>query len=158
MATFSVTSDLDRLARNAGRVQAIVNRECLTIVRAVTLDAERYAKVAAPVFRGDLRRSITSKATQTASGATGEVGTNKVYGRVVEEGRRPGRMPPVRAIAVWAARKAPGASTFVIARAIARRGTRPQPYLRPAAARAVRESPRHVRPAVKRMLAGVGGL
>jgi hypothetical protein len=55
------------------------------------------------------------------------------YARYVEEGRRPGRMPPPAALEGWARRKTGSISAaFLIARAIGRRGTRPQPYLKPA--------------------------
>lgn len=62
----------------------------------------------------------------------------KGYAEYVEYGRRAGRFPPVRQLAQWARKKlrATGKQSdsigCMIARKIARKGTRPQPFFRPA--------------------------
>lgn len=56
------------------------------------------------------------------------------YGRAVRGGRRPGRMPPVEALIPWVRAKLHVSEArvrgvaFVVARAIGRRGTKPNPY------------------------------
>lgn len=52
------------------------------------------------------------------------------HAKYVEEGRRPGRPPPVRALMGWAQRKLGDARlAYPVARAIGRRGIRPRPVL-----------------------------
>lgn len=83
-----------------------------------------------PVNSGALRGSITTAVTGTPVSLHGEVVTDIIYGWPVEEGRRPGRMPPVDAIQLWVTRKLGIGGlearrvAYVIARAIGRRGTK----------------------------------
>ncbi len=59
-------------------------------------------------------------------------GTPAAYGPAVEEGRRPGRMPPPEALVSWVEevlnvpREKSRGVAFVVARAIGRRGTKPR--------------------------------
>ncbi len=61
----------------------------------------------------------------------------KGYAEYVEYGRRAGKFPPVRHLAQWAKKKLrlsgkrADSAGFLIARKIARKGTRPQPFFRP---------------------------
>lgn len=63
-------------------------------------------------------------------------GDPRNYGAFVETGRGPGRGPKPEAIEWWVrkkiARKDSKRAAFLISRAIARKGTRPHPYLLPA--------------------------
>ena len=83
-----------------------------------------------PVNTGALRGSTTTNVMGTPASITGEVVTDIVYGWPVEEGRRPGKMPPVSAIELWVRRKLGISGTearqvaYVVARAIGKRGTR----------------------------------
>lgn len=80
----------------------------------------------------DTRRlmgSITSSIEGAGAALTGRVGPTARYAFWVEHGRRPGRYPPIDAIRGWARRH--DIHPFVVARAIARRGTRPQPFVGP---------------------------
>jgi len=93
------------------------------------------AKKLAPVQSGALRASgrIERHSDTEYSVAFGGSGTQVDYATFVEFGRSPGRAPPIRELRTWSARRlgdeyAAGA----IARVIARRGVRPQPFLRPA--------------------------
>ncbi len=66
-------------------------------------------------------------------GLVGVVGTKLSYARAVEYGRRPGKRPPTASLRGWARRKTGSAdNAYPVARAIGRRGTRPQPFLEPA--------------------------
>lgn len=69
------------------------------------------------------------------------VSTGTIYARLVEEGRRPGRMPGTsHGLLDWIRRRlAPAADGkalerigFAVARAIGRHGIKPQPYMAPA--------------------------
>lgn len=54
------------------------------------------------------------------------------YAIWVENGRRPGKMPPYQegsSLAKWVALKMPGVPPFVVARAIAKKGTKPNPFV-----------------------------
>ena len=84
--------------------------------------------------RGLLKNSITIQKTPLGGR---RIGTNTGYGFYVEFGRQPGKMPPVRFIEGWVRRKlglkgkeSKGVA-FMIAKGIAQRGTKAQPFLRP---------------------------
>src|SRR5215204_2985436 len=79
---------------------------------------------------GRLQNSITHSIAGGGGNLTGEVGPSVKYGLYVERGRRPGKPPPVSAVAAWARRH--GVSPYLVARAIGRRGVRPAPFLLPA--------------------------
>jgi hypothetical protein len=81
-------------------------------------------------FQGSLGRSVV---VTEATYSRGVVGIGERYGGAVEFGRRPGKMPPVEPLERWAAIKlgTPGIG-FVIARKIARQGTKAQPFVEPA--------------------------
>lgn len=91
---------------------------------------EGKAKQLAPVDTGRLRASITSIIRPTQAMVAPTVN----YGAAVEYGTRP-HFPPPDALEGWARRHGfPSAGgAFLLARSISRRGTRPQPYMRPAA-------------------------
>jgi hypothetical protein len=91
------------------------------------LEADQRRNVAQDTRR--LMGSITREIQGTGAVLTGRVGPTVGYGIVVERGRRPGKYPPIAAIQGWARRH--GIPPFLLARAIARRGTRPQPFVGP---------------------------
>ncbi len=88
---------------------------------------QREARMAAPVDTGRLRNSIGTEAPNTR---TRSIGPNVEYAEYVEFGTRP-HMPPVGALAGWAKRH--GLNEEAVARGIAARGTKAQPYMQPAA-------------------------
>lgn len=109
---------------------------------------EGKAKSLAPSSTGTLQRSITGQ-PRSIAGATGfAVGTGTTYARYVEEGRRPGSMPPVAPIRDWVVREARYGRkikhldirdqaavdrvTYLVRWRIFRRGIEPRPYLVPA--------------------------
>jgi phage gpG-like protein len=96
-------------------------------MRNATLLVTRDAKRLAPVDTGRLRASIIPEVR--VSGPTqiqGVVGSNVEYAPFVELGTKP-HWPPTGALEVWARRH--GASAFLVARAISRRGTKAVKYL-----------------------------
>lgn len=78
---------------------------------------------------GRLQGSISSKITGSGTSLTGSVGPSARYGLWVETGTRP-HWPPRAPLEGWARRH--GIPVFLVQRAIARRGTRAQPFIGPA--------------------------
>lgn len=115
-------------------------------MQASLLMVERDARRNAPQDTRRLAGSITSDIRGTGLAIEGRVGPSVQYGRFVEFGRRPGRMPPPDALIGWVRRHSSArfarktasreaelrSRAFMVARAIGRRGVRAQPYLRPA--------------------------
>ena len=95
----------------------------------------RDAKKFAPVRTGGLRRSgrIQKISKMEIAVAFGGKGTGVDYAPFVEFGRSPGRAPPASEMQSWAnATTGSAGNAYILARAIAMRGVKPQPYLRPA--------------------------
>lgn len=121
----------------AGAGPIVVDEITKAMNRSV-LSVERSAKQVVPVDTGTLRRSITHEVRPSPGMVVGRVGSNVPYARYVEEGRAAGSMPPPDALARdlqggWLRRHGiPNELAFVVARAIARRGIKPRPYLKPA--------------------------
>lgn len=90
---------------------------------------ETDAKRRAPSDTGRLRSSIQTEIRK--NGFEAVVFTDVSYGPPVEEGARP-HFPPPNALTGWANRHGLNGLEFVIARAIARRGLPPRPFLFPA--------------------------
>lgn len=89
------------------------------------------ARENAPVDTGRLRSSI---GVNSPSDRMREIGANTDYAEYVEKGTS-AHFPPPAALEGWALRhgfSGPNAG-FLAARAISRSGTKPQPYMRPAA-------------------------
>lgn len=83
----------------------------------------------APRDTGRLQGSIHHTITGGGASLTGKVGPSVAYAIFVEKGTR-AHYPPVGAIKGWAGRH--GMNPFALARGIARRGTRAQPFVLPA--------------------------
>lgn len=101
----------------------------LNAMRDATLYVTRDAKVNAPVDTGRLRASITPEVRTQGETIEGVVGSNVTYAPYVELGTRP-HWPPIAALEVWARRH--HTSAFLVARAIAQRGTPAKQYLQKA--------------------------
>lgn len=105
--------------------------------RRVLLVHGRAARLC-PVDTGRLRSSIRWRVDHDDRGLVGIVGTDVHYAPYVHNGTRP-HFPPPGAMQPWAARHgfpAGAAGGFLAARTIARRGTKPRPFL----ARALEEA------------------
>lgn len=103
---------------------------------AVTTAARRIeaaARANAPVDSGRLRASLKTEMRRERGLAGGQVtaavGSSLAYAPAVERGTLP-HWVAVRQVTAWAARR--GISPYAVQRAIARRGTRPHPFLKPA--------------------------
>lgn len=125
---------LDDMRKDLARVQ----KDFIPIFRkamvASTAAVKRTAKEEVPIYQGELRRGIFDKVTSSiAKSVQGLVYVANVkYGLWVEMGTRP-HFPPVEPLEKWARIKLgkPGAG-FLIARKIAKRGTKAHPFMLPA--------------------------
>ena len=127
---------LDRLERGLARAPSTVEDQTRAAMTAslLLLEADQKRLVAQDTRR--LMTSINHKITGRGANLTGRVGPSARYGYFVEYGRRPGKPPPVGAVAGWARRH--GANPFLVARAIGRHGTKAQPFVRPSYTRNLR--------------------
>jgi len=109
----------------------------LALIKAMldtAVQIQSLAKINAPQYRGLLRISIVQAVREEGTKLTAEVGSALPYAKVVELGKKPGWFPPVKELKAWARRKLGDEHlSYVIGRAIKRRGFRAQPYLASAA-------------------------
>lgn len=96
---YSVAADLRGAGDRVGPAVELVTRKSIG-------DVERDGKQFAPVDTGNLRNSISSTVTRTATGVAGEAGPTAEYGDYVERGTS--RMPPQPYMAPALERNAPG--------------------------------------------------
>jgi HK97 gp10 family phage protein len=98
-----------------------------TAVTVVTLAAKNTVPVGAT---GELRRSIGSDIDERSLiGIVGLDFPGRNYGIYVEKGTRP-HMPPIGALDRWANQR--GLNPYAVAKSIARKGTKAQPFMKPA--------------------------
>ena len=100
-------------------------------MRQSALAVQRESAMLAPVDTGRLRASITTEIDSAVIPRWANIGPSVKYGRFVEFGRKPGsRPPPSSALVPWMKRHGmPASGAFALARAIARGGIKPQPYM-----------------------------
>ncbi len=106
--------------------KALSGPEMLSVMRRATLVVTGDAKRLTPVDTGRLRASITPSVAQMGDMVEGVVGSNVKYAPWVELGTKP-HWPPIAALEVWARRH--GTEAFLVARAIAKRGTKAHKFL-----------------------------
>ena len=118
------------------QLQGLPQRLRLALVNAMldtAVQIERLAKINSPTYRGLLRVSIVHGVHETGDRVIGEVGSALPYAGIVESGRTRGWFPPVKELKAWARRKLGDERlSYVIGRAIQRRGFKAQPYMAPA--------------------------
>ena len=122
-------SDVERMAE---KYPDVFVEETTKVLRLVTarLEPEVSRRTPRGVFGASgLAGSIFGEVVNLGEKIGATVGTSSPYGAVVELGRRPGKMPPIDPLALWAERKlgvSPDDSAhvgFLIARKSARKGT-----------------------------------
>lgn len=89
-------------------------------------DAQNFSE---PADTGDLKKSIIAEIRINANRILAAVRSWRVYAPYVELGTRP-HFPPLKALEGWARRH--GTTAFVVARAIARRGTKARQFFQKA--------------------------
>ncbi len=122
-------SAVERMAKDYPEVFAEESEKVLRLVTA-RLESEVVRRTPRGVYgAAGLAGSIFGEVVPLGEKVEAVVGTPSPYGAVVEMGRRPGKMPPVAPLALWAERKlgvAPDDArnvAFLIARKIAKKGT-----------------------------------
>lgn len=126
------TSELEAYAHKLARHEQIVREISGPAMRQSVDVTLAHIKQRVPVNTGQLRQSITGEVTGTPVSLKGVVTSplQPHYAPDVEYGRKPGKMPPVGPIELWARRKLGlsgkelESAAFLIARAIGRRGTK----------------------------------
>lgn len=123
----------DRLIKGLEESRNSINREGVLAMRKSLAIIETNVVSRTPVgVSGQLRQGWSSQVRGTPLEATfyGKVMNPIVYGLPVEEGRRPGKMPPIAPIELWVIRKLGivGADSrgvaYLVARKIGRSGTK----------------------------------
>jgi hypothetical protein len=120
---------LDALVRGLAEAPEATRRELLATMTQGALLVEREAKDRMPKHTGMTAASISSDAFATPVGVIGMVGSSQPTAMFAELGTKPHR-PPVQALVPWVrdvlgvdAKRAKSVA-FLVARKIARRGTR----------------------------------
>jgi len=128
---FSSVNRMGRTYENGARI--VIDETRKGITRSV-IQIEADAKRIVPKDTNNLMRTLTHEVVTHGNDITGRAGSNATYAKVVEDGRRAGApMPPEGSLLAWMRRHGIDVSAeFAVRRAISRRGTRPQPYLKPA--------------------------
>lgn len=134
----SWTAQVQGLAETQAKLNQVVldmrGEEFRDALRRATLLVTEDARRAAPVDTGRLRASILAEIRQSGTTTLGVVGTNVKYAAAVENGSKP-HWPPKGPIRQWVQRvlkkrgKELESVTFLVQRAIAKRGTKPRKFL-----------------------------
>ncbi len=124
-------SSLDALLRGFEQAPEVTRRELLGTMTEATLLVEREAKERTPKASGMTAASIMSDAFSSPVGVIGTVGSSQPSLAFVELGTKP-HMPPVEALIPWVRavlgveRKRERSVAYLVARKIARKGTKAQ--------------------------------
>lgn len=164
MSTIRVTVDIPHAAwMQADRARALLTEELNRGMFTLVNQGADTAKLLAPVNLGILRSSMTAEVLAPGPGAlaTGVLYTgpqSSTYAAPVEYGAAP-HWAPIAPLKQWAKRVL-GAEElgYAIQRAIARRGTRAQPYFTPAAEEMQRDAPGVMREALTLAVQRLGGV
>lgn len=125
-------SDIRKQAAQYANADRVVREEVTRGMTRTVIQIEADAKKRVPTDTHNLQRSLTHEVSDQGTSVIGRAGTNQPYGKIVEEGRTPGKMPPAGVLLGWMRRHGIAAEyEYVIRRAVNRR-KRPQPYLKPA--------------------------
>ena len=127
----------DERFRRLAQDTAFVSGPLRTFLARSGFTVEAEAKRRSPVDTGRLRASIATDVQPFMV----SIGSNVKYAPFVEFGTRP-HFPPLQAMQPWARRHgfpSGNAGAFLVAKAIARRGTKPKPFLVPALVNSLRQ-------------------
>lgn len=127
----------DRLRELGAGVTREVDRQLRKSAMKVVSEAQQNIRKA-PNANNTGAMSNSGKVRGKTGGLEYEAGFASQYAYYVEHGRKAGRMPPVKLLAEWAKKKLrvddkrKMSVGYLVARKIARKGTRPNPFLKPA--------------------------
>ena len=123
---------LEALRRGYQQAPEVTRRELLVAMTENTLLVEREVKDRLPKVTGITAASVTSDAFATSAGVLGTVGSSQPSALFLELGTKP-HMPPVQALVPWVRSvlgirdaKQVKSVAFLVARKIARKGTKAQ--------------------------------
>lgn len=128
MIELTITGELE-LREHMQQASAALPGDVYQVIETGLLLLEADMRTHVPRAFGQLGNSITHHVSGSGADLVGEVGSTAKYWPFVEYGTRP-HWPPIAAITPWA--NLHGIPPFLVARAIARRGTRAQPFIMPA--------------------------
>lgn len=124
--TTEVTGMLETQRKLEQTIADLRGEPFLQGMRDATLMISRTAKELAPVDTGRLRASLTPEIRQSGGTTEGVVGSNLKYAAAAELGSKP-HFPPLAALETWARRH--GTTALIVARGIAKRGTKARKFL-----------------------------
>lgn len=116
---------LDRLQAGVNAAPATLAREIRAGMVASSALVKATQVALAPRFSSETVNSIAATITATSA----SIGPSSPHAYYADQGRRPGKQPPIAAIEPWAT--AHGINAFVLARSIGRKGTRGKPFVAP---------------------------
>ena len=144
---FAVKINMRGAAEILKMIPAVADFTSEDFVARAALFIHRRARQLVPVDTGRLKSDIRMITNLRGIASTASVFTELPYAPYVEEGTKP-HFPPPLALEGWVRRHGLGAkfagrktstanldrqAAFVIARSIAKKGTKPQPFMEPAA-------------------------
>ncbi|MBX9831655.1 MAG: hypothetical protein K2X78_01235 [Burkholderiaceae bacterium] len=153
---------LDALKRGFDQAPEVTRRELLAAATQGTLLVEREVKDGMPRHTGMTAASVASDAFSTPVGVIGTVGSSQPSATFLELGTKP-HMPPVEALIPWVKAvlgvepKRARSVAFLVARKIARKGTKPRRVFEKAAAATEGQVLRMFEDAAGRVAAHLGG-
>ncbi|MCD6663508.1 MAG: hypothetical protein LT082_08920 [Comamonas sp.] len=124
-------SGLDALLRGFAQAPEFTQRTLLATMTEATMLVQREAQERTPKVTGKTAASIASDAFATPVGVIGIVGSSQPSATFIELGTKP-HMPPVEALVPWVRavlgvdRKRERSVAYLVARKIARKGTKAQ--------------------------------
>lgn len=123
-----------------------IRKEVERIGNLIVKTMREYLKSQDANSSGKLSRSIDFRYIERNADGINMRFSMKDYGKFVEKGRKPGKMPPQKPIKGWIkskgiamGSKSLDASAFLIARSIKGTGTQAQPFIKPALEKGKRE-------------------
>ena len=163
MADLTITlQGWDQLQQAFGRAPDVVREELDRFVHGATELLQTEVVDRTPAAAGTLRASITASVEPMAQGMLGVVGTVQPYAIPVELGTKP-HFPPIQSLMDWVKLKLGKSGkegrqvAFLIARKIARVGTKGHFMFRDAAQANAGEIQRQFDAACARIVARIGG-
>ena len=131
------------------KIPSLLNKGIAKALNHAAESIAKYASEKAPKDTGRMLRGIDVTQKATENNLLAVVAPKDKYAIFVEKGTRP-HFPPVSALEGWAQRH--GIPAFLVARAISRRGTKAQPFMKPAADEAPHMVATEVGGAIKNVL------
>jgi HK97 gp10 family phage protein len=130
---------VEQTVKTLGAMATMFEDEVFALFSETAREIRKAARSLAPRgATGNLRQGIRMRRNRRRMTVRVYAGAPAFHAHLVEYGRKPGKMPSpleiAQEIGPWAGFKGIYVDPFVLARAIGKKGTRPHPFMRPAAA------------------------